>query len=160
MVVMEVPNPVVPTTQVDYLMNLDKVSLYGFEFLSNIYILDYAEIGLNLSLNSYNIDKSQSKADVMTYYPLFSGKGYIKITPCEYIAITPVIEYTSERYADIYGIHKLNGYFLAHLNINFLINEHFQIDFSIRNITDELYETVQHYPLKGRNYTLSLTAKI
>lgn len=160
MVVMEVPNPVVPTTQVDYLMNLDKVSLYGFEFLSNIYILDYAEIGLNLSVNSYNIDKSQSKADVMTYYPLFSGKGYIKITPCEYIAITPVIEYTSERYADIYGIHKLNGYFLAHLNINFLINEHFQIDFSIRNITDELYETVQHYPLKGRSYTLSLTAKI
>lgn len=160
MVVMEVPNPVVPTTQVDYLMNLDKVSLYGFELLSNIYILDYAEIGLNLSVNSYNIDKSQSKADVMTYYPLFSGKGYIKITPCEYIAITPVIEYTSERYADIYGIHKLNGYFLAHLNINFLINEHFQIDFSIRNITDELYETVQHYPLKGRNYTLSLTAKI
>ncbi|MDY5050925.1 MAG: TonB-dependent receptor [Candidatus Mucispirillum faecigallinarum] len=160
MVVMEVPNPVVPTTQVDYLMNLDKVSLYGFEFLSNIYILDYAEIGLNLSVNSYNIDKSQSKADVMTYYPLFSGKGYIKITPCEYIAITPVIEYISERYADIYGIHKLNGYFLAHLNINFLINEHFQIDFSIRNITDELYETVQHYPLKGRSYTLSLTAKI
>lgn len=160
MVIMEVPNPVVPTTQVDYLMNLDKVSLYGFEFLSNIYILDYAEIGLNLSVNSYNIDKSQSKADVMTYYPLFSGKGYIKITPCEYIAITPVIEYTSERYADIYGIHKLNGYFLAHLNINFLINEHFQIDFSIRNITDELYETVQHYPLKGRSYTLSLTAKI
>lgn len=160
MVVMRVPNPVLPTNQVDYLMNLDKVSLYGFELLSNIYILDYAEIGLNLSVNAYNIDKSQSKAEVMTYYPLFTGKAYIKITPCEYIAITPVVEYNTSRYADIYGINELDGYFLAHLNVIFFINEHFQIDFAVRNITDTLYETRQHYPLKGRSYTLSLTAKI
>ncbi|MDE7314705.1 MAG: TonB-dependent receptor [Mucispirillum sp.] len=159
-VVMQVPNPVVPTTQVDCLMNLDKVSLYGFEFLSNIYILDYAEIGLNLSVNAYNIDKSQSKAAVMTYYPLFTGKAYVKITPCQYIAITPVVEYITSRYADIYGINELDDYFLAHLNINFFINEHFQIDFAVKNLTDTLYETRQFYPLKGRSYTLSLTAKI
>ncbi len=160
MVVMEVPNPVLPTSSVDYLMNIDKVSLYGFEFLSNIYILEYAEIGLNLSVNAYNIDKSQSRANVMTYYPLFTGKGYIKITPCEYFAITPIVEYNTSRYADIYGINELSDYFLLHLNINFFINEHFQIDFAIRNMTDTLYETRQFYPLKGRNYTLSLTAKI
>lgn len=160
MVLMEVPNPILPTTQVNYLMNLDKVSLFGYEFLSNIFILDYAEIGLNFSINGYNIDKSQSKAEVLTYYPLFTGKAYIKITPCPYIAITPSIEYNTERYADIYGIHKLDDYFLAHLNINFFINENFQIDFAVKNITDTLYETRQYYPLKGRSYVLSLTTKI
>lgn len=160
MVVMQVPNPVMPSTQVDYLMNLDKVSLYGFELLSNIFILDYAELGLNLSVNGYNIDKSLAKAEVMTYYPLFTGKAYIKITPCQYVAITPVVEYTSSRYSDIYGINELNGYFLAHLNVNFFINEHFQIDFAVRNITDTLYETRLHYPLKGRSFILSMTAKL
>ena len=160
MVLMEVPNPVVPTTQVNYLMNLDKVSLFGYEFLSSLFILEYAEVGLNFSINGYNIDKSQSKANVLTYYPLFTGKAYVKITPCQYIAITPSIEYNTEQYADIYGIHKLDDYFLAHLNINFFINDNFQIDFAIRNIADTLYETRQYYPLKGRSFVLSLTAKI
>lgn len=160
MAVMEVPNPVMPTTYVDYLMNLDKVSFFGYEFLSNIFILDYAEIGLNFSVNGYHINKSIINAKYMPYYPLFTGKAYIKITPCDYIAITPIIEYNTERYSDIYGLHKLDDYLLAHLNINFFINDNFQIDFSVKNIGDTLYESKLNYPLKGRTFILSFSAKI
>ncbi len=160
MVLMEVPNPIRPSAYVNYLTNLDKISLFGYEFLSNIFILEYAELGLNFSVNGYSINKSLAGAKYMPYYPLFTGKAYLKITPCAYFTVTPYIEYNTERYADIFGIEKLSDYFLAHLSFNFYINDYMQIDFSIKNITDNLYETRQNYPLKGRTFTLSFSTKI
>lgn len=158
MATIRVPNPVSPSSSVDYVMNLDAASFYGFEFAANLYVFQYLELGFNFSVNEFIADKSILKMETMTYFPEFLVNAYAKINPCDYISIMPAVEYSSERYVDLYGITSLEPYVLAHIYITFNISDNFKLDMSVKNIFDENYEFRSGYPQAGRTYSISVTA--
>ena len=160
MAVIKVVDPFNTRGSVDFMTNLDAVSFYGFELSSSLFLGEYLETGVNLSLSDYKINKSLTKAKTVTYYPKFTVNGYIELKPWDdYISIMPVVEYRDKRYTDIYEVNYLEPYFLIHLYASLKVCDYFKIDLSVRNITDELYELRTSYPLAGRTYSISATIK-
>lgn len=160
MAVMKVTDPFNTSHKVDFMTNLDAVSFYGFELASSLYLGGFAEMGINLSLSDYIVNESLAGAEAVTYYPKITVNGYVEITPWEdYISIMPAVEYKGKRWTDIYETSYLDPHFLLHLYLSFKPCDYFKIDLAVRNITDELYELREGYPLAGRTYSISATVK-
>jgi iron complex outermembrane receptor protein len=155
----EIPNPYNSGALVAYARNLDGVSFYGFELAPEIGIGKWFISALSFSVNNYKIDKTQDGVQVMSYYPLITFNAYIEYKPLEMLSIIPRVEYISARYAATDGLTILDAYCLANIKFSYRPDEHFTIDFSIDNIFDSLYEIRKNYPVSGRTYTISLTAK-
>ena len=75
------------------------------------------------------------------------------------ITVIPRIEYTDTRDADSSGVNKLGAYCLIHLKAAADINDYLRVSVGVNNISGKLYEINENYPLAGRVYTLSVTAK-
>ncbi len=160
MALIKVLDPFSSSHSVDFMTNLDAVSFYGFELSSTLFLSRYLEMGVNLSLSDYSINESLARARTVTYYPKITVNGYVEIMPWEdYISVMPVVEYRGKRWTDIYETRYLDPYFLLHLYVSFNVCDYFKIDLAVRNITDELYELREGYPLAGRTYSISATVK-
>ena len=159
MVVIGVPDPFNPNISVDFNTNLDEVSTYGFELSATLFVYEYLEVGANLSVNEYYINKSQANIKTLTYYPEIVFNSYFKVMPCSYFYIMPVVEYVDKRYTDLDGINSLDGYVLTHLYTKFIISDNFSIDINIKNIGDVNYSLRKYYPMAGRTYSFALTAE-
>lgn len=159
MAVINVPDPFMPQNTVEYMTNLDAVSLYGYELAATLYLFDYAELGANLSVNEYFINKSIDRIKAITYYPEIVFNSYLKITPCTYFSIMPQIEYTDKRYIDLDGINYLKPYFLVNLYVDFNVSDNFKISLYAKNLTDEDYSFRYGYPLRGRTFGMTVRAE-
>lgn len=159
MAVINVPDPFMPQNTVEYMTNLDAVSLYGYELAATLYLFDYAELGANLSVNEYFINKSIDRIKAITYYPEIVFNSYLKITPCTYFSIMPQIEYTDKRYIDLDGINYLKPYFLVNLFLDFNISDNYKISLYAKNLTDEDYSFRYGYPLRGRTFGVTVRAE-
>lgn len=157
MATITIPDPSAPMRQVDYITNLDSVFFYGFEFSTSARPVKQLELGLNLSVNKYHIAESVYGAEVMTYYPEFTSNFYLRVMPCKYIEIMPILEYSSDRYTDLDGYNKLNDYILAHLHVTFNIIDNLKLELTFKNITDADYSLRAGFPMKGRTYGLTAT---
>ncbi len=154
-----VPNPVTPIKSVEFTTNIDAVSLYGYELAFTLFPCEYAEIGYNMSVNEYYVHKSASNYKELTYYPELTINSYMKIIPCQYFSITPLVEYVSERYIDLSGTSSLDPYFLVNLYMSINLNDTMKIDFAITNITDENYSYRYGYPMAGRTYSIAFSGE-
>lgn len=152
--IINVPDPFSPYHSVEFITNLDKVSLYGFELALTFFPWEYTELGFNLAVNKHFIHETVSSYNELTYLPELLLNSYIKITPCPYISITPVVEYVSKRYIDLSGINYLEPYFLFNLYVQFNINDNMKIEFNALNILDENYSMHYGFPSSGRSYSL------
>lgn len=150
-----VPDPFIPYKSVEFLTNIDTVSLYGYELALVLLPCDYVELGYNMSVNEYYVHNSVTGYDKLTYSPELTINSYIKIIPCEYFTITPLVEYVSKRYTDLNGSDFLDPYFLFNLYATINLSENFKLDLSVRNITDENYSYRYGYPMAGRTYTIA-----
>lgn len=157
--IINVPDPVNPIKSVEYMTNVDAVSLYGYELALILFPCDYTEIGYNMSINEYYINKSIAGYKELTYSPEFIINSYIKITPCKYISITPIVEYVSDRYVDLSGTYSLDPFLLFHIYLNINLNDKMKLGFYVKNISDENYSYRYGYPLAGRTYGLSLSGE-
>lgn len=52
--------------------------------------------------------------------------------------------------------NAIQPYFVANTGIDFTVFKHFKMGFKVRNLFNEVYETMAYYPLPLRNYTTSL----
>ncbi len=154
-----VPDPFVPYKGVEFITNVDAVSLYGYELALVLFPCDYAELGYNMSVNEYYVHKSVSSYKELTYSPELTVNSYIKITPCEYFSITPLVEYVSKRYTDLSGTDFLDPYFLVNLYMTINLNDKMKFDFAITNITDENYSYRYGYPMAGRTYSIAFSGE-
>lgn len=150
-----VPDPFIPYKGVEFLTNIDAVSLYGYELALVLFPCDYAELGYNMSINKYFVHKSITGFNELTYFPELTLNSYIKIMPCEYFSITPLIEYVSKRYTDLNGSEFLDPYFLFNIYATINISDNYKLDFAVKNITDENYSYRYGYPMAGRTYSIS-----
>ena len=150
-----VPDPFIPYKGVEFLTNIDAVSLYGYELALVLFPCDYAELGYNMSINKYFVHKSVTGFNELTYFPELTLNSYIKIMPCEYFSITPLIEYVSKRYTDLNGSEFLDPYFLFNIYATINISDNYKLDFAVKNITDENYSYRYGYPMAGRTYSIS-----
>lgn len=157
--VIYVPDPFVPYKGVEFITNVDAVSLYGYELALTLFPWEYTEIGYNMSVNEYYVHKSVLGCKELTYSPELTINSYVKIMPCQYFSITPLIEYVSKRYIDLSGINWLDPYFLVHLYMTFNINDTMKIDFAVTNITDENYSYMYGYPMAGRTYSIAFSGE-
>ncbi len=155
-----VPNPDYPSIPVDYYINLDKVTFYGYELGGEAFIDDYMTAGVSLSLNGYNIGKSANKAaEVIDYYPAVTASGYMFIALSEHLSVVPRVEYVDSRYASIDKSDKLDSYVVANLKATYDYNDYISFSAKVNNIFDEEYEIRQFYPQAGRSFSLTLSAK-
>lgn len=153
------PNPHYPSASVDLERNLDSTSFWGFEFSPELTLGNRLAAGSSLSIGSYTINHSQTGVDVLPYYPLVTVNGYLTLTLFKTLRISPRLDYIGLRYADTQGAEELAGYFLANLALRYDLGRHFSFSFRIENIFDTWYEIRLHYPLAGRSYNFSLTAR-
>ena len=156
----KIPDPSNPTVGVDYAMNLDKTSFYGFELSAELDTNRYFSAGLAFSLNEYKLNKTQSRdVLVMSYYPEITTSGYLAVTPVRKVEIMPRLEYTGSRYANTSGREdaRLSSYWLANIRVKYDFCDYLSAVAGFNNIFDKYYEIRQHYPMAGRSYTLSLT---
>ncbi len=54
---------------------------------------------------------------------------------------------------------RLNSYKLINLNANWELNDFLSLSAKVNNILDESYETMNGFPMPGRNFTFGITAK-
>ncbi|GAB1535396.1 TonB-dependent receptor [Geovibrio sp. ADMFC3] len=159
-VTMEIPNPSHPSSLVDYTVNLDKVSFYGFEVGTEVFLNRYIGGGAAFSVNKYTMDESSDKTvNEINYYPEITANGYMIIAPTDKLSIIPRAEYIDSRYADTEGDEVLDSYVLAHIKVSYDINRYMSVSGSVTNIFDEYYEIKQFYPQAGRTFSLTLSAK-
>ena len=157
----KIPNPLESRVYVDYPMNLDKMSFYGFELSAEFSDWSkYFSAGLSFSVNGYKLNETYNSDELaMSYYPKVTTSGYLLVTPTKKLEIMPRVEYVSSRYAYTTGKEedKLDQYWLANIRAKYDLRNDLAIVAGINNIFDKLYEIRQHYPLAGRSYTFSLT---
>lgn len=156
----EIPDPTYPTTTVDFSLNIDEVTFYGYELAAEAFFNRYVSGGAAFSINKYEIGKSADiTVNEIDYYPEITTSGYITVAPVKNLTITPRVEYIDSRYADAEGIDKLSSYTLLSLKATYDINKNFSVSVGANNIFDENYEIKQYYPLAGRTYSATLSAK-
>ncbi len=156
----EIPDPTYPTTTVDFSLNIDEVTFYGYELAAEAFFNRYVSGGAAFSINKYEIGKSaDTTVNEIDYYPEITTSGYITVAPVKNLTITPRVEYIDSRYADAEGIDKLSSYTLFSLKATYDINKNFSVSVGANNIFDENYEIKQYYPLAGRTYYATLSAK-
>ena len=156
----EIPNPLNPSTPVDYAKNLDRVSFYGFELATEFDMNDYFMAGLAFSGNENKLNETQNKdVIVMSYYPRITTSGFFVVSPMKKLEIMPRLEYVSSRYAYTSGRKedKLAPYWLANIRAKYDLYNDLFLSVAIDNIFDKYYEIRHRYPQAGRSYTLSLT---
>ena len=161
----KIPNPVNTTTAVDYAMNLDKVSFYGFELGAELDINRHFYAGAAFSLNEYKLNETQNRyVSVMNYYPEVTANGYLVMKPPvekleKKLEIMPRFEYVSSRHGNTAGTNELDSYWLANIRAKYDLCESLSVSAGINNIFDKLYEIREHYPMAGRSFTFSLDVK-
>jgi len=156
----EIPDPTYPTTTVDFSLNVDEVTFYGYELAAEAFFNRYVSGGAAFSINKYDIGKSaDTTVNEIDYYPEITSSGYLTIAPMRNLTITPRVEYIDSRYADAEGIDKLSSYTIFSLKATYDINKNFSVSVGANNILDEDYEIKQYYPLAGRTYYATLSAR-
>jgi iron complex outermembrane receptor protein len=156
----KIPNPNDTRVHVDYAINLDRTSFYGFELGAELNANDYFSAGLTFSLNEYKLNKIQNKeVFVISYYPEVTTSGYMIYNPVKKLEIVPRLEYVGSRHANTAGTNKLSSYWLANIRVKYDFCDHLSFSAGINNLFDRLYEIREHYPMAGRAYTFSLSFK-
>lgn len=156
----EIPNPSQPSSTVDFSLNLDEVSFYGFELGAEVFLNQYITGGAAFSVNKYDIGGvSDRTVKAIDYYPEVTANGYIVYAPTDKLQIIPRVEYIDSRYADAEAKEELDSYVLAHLKVQYDINDYASVSVSVNNIFDENYEIRQYYPQSGRSFALTLSAR-
>jgi len=157
MATVEIPNPEHPSSLVDYTLNLDSTSFYGFELVPELFVNDYFNMGMSLSIISYTINYNEAGGKYLPYYPPFALNGYIVIHPwLKEISVIPRWEYVGSRYVDMLGNEKLPGYFLLHLKIKADIGSYVSVSAAVNNILDTFYELRRYSPQAGRNFNFTM----
>jgi len=173
----KIPNPEYPASNVDYARNLDSVSFYGYELAPELEFGDWFSFGAAFSLNKYHIWDTFLGVKAIDNYPEITFSSYIVFTPTEIeavgnlfstmpvikyirqISLVPRVEYTSARAADTAESFILCDYFLAHIKLNINVTKYFSISLGVENIFDTYYEIRENFPLAGRTYNVTVTAK-
>jgi iron complex outermembrane receptor protein len=154
-----IANPVSPDISVEYSVNLDKVATYGFEASLLYYPFEWLQAGGSFGLNKYEIVQSRLGAKALTYYPEYTFNLFAEIKFLSFFTAIPSLLYTGERYYNAEATETLDAYTLCNFKIKADLGEHVSVSVSIENIFDQLYEIRENFPLAGRTYSLSLTAK-
>ncbi|AEF85169.1 putative TonB-dependent receptor [Treponema primitia ZAS-2] len=165
----KLPNPEYPPVEVDYARNLDSTSFYGFEFSPELFINSFISSGASFSYNKYTINNSLQGVLKLDYYPEITTNAYVVINLITkapdkakwltQLSIIPRIEFIGSRYADTAGKNELDSYFLGNIKLVLGITKYCTISTSVENIFDEYYEIRENWPLAGRSFNISLTAK-
>jgi iron complex outermembrane receptor protein len=158
-VTVEWPNPLYPGASVDYARNLDSTGFWGFELSAELALKKYLSGGFSFSLNQYVIDHSTNEAEVIPYYPAITAAAYCVIKPVRILSIVPRVSFVDSRFTDTIGKEELDAYFLASLKVSVDITKYFTLSAGVENIFDTLYEISRNFPMAGRSYTMSLTAR-
>ncbi|MGE4267297.1 MAG: TonB-dependent receptor [Deferribacterales bacterium] len=156
----EIPDPTYPTTSVDFSLNIDEVTFYGYELSADASLNRYLSGGVAFSVNKYEIGRNADETvEVINYYPEITSSGYLVIAPFRDFTLTPRVEYIDSRYADVEGNEKLSSYVLVGLKATYDINRNFAVSVGASNILDENYEIKEYYPLAGRTFYATLSAR-
>jgi iron complex outermembrane receptor protein len=157
MATVEIPNPEHPSSLVDYTLNLDSTSFYGFELVPQLFVNDYFNMGMSLSIMGYAINHHEAGGEYLPYYPPLTLNGYMVIRPwLKEISVIPRWEYVDFRYSDMLGDEKLPGYFLLHLKIKVDIGSYVSVSAAVNNILDTSYELRRYSPQEGRSFHFTL----
>jgi len=157
MATVEIPNPEHPSSLVDYTLNLDSTSFYGFELVPQLFVNDYFSMGMSLSTMGYAINHHEAGGQYLPYYPPLALNGYMVIRPwLKEISVIPRWEYVGFRYSDMLGDEKLPGYFLLHLKISADIGNYVYVSAAVNNILDTSYELRRYSPQEGRSFHFTL----
>ena len=160
MTTIEISNPETPNALVDYSINLDSTSFYGFEFSSLLLLNAYFDLGLTFSIMGYTINHMEAEGRYLPYSPPITVSGYMVIRPwLEWLSVIPRYEYVSSCYADTLGTERLPGYFLLHLRISADIGSYVSVSAGVNNIFDTFYELRRYSPQEGRNFSFILEYK-
>jgi iron complex outermembrane receptor protein len=154
-----IANPVAPDVSVEYYINLDKTATYGAELGFTAYLLEGFSLGGAFALNKYHILNSAAAAKKITYYPEGTFSLYAEIAPLKNVSLIPSMAYTGSRYVNIEGTKELGSYTLFNFKARYDFLKYFSLSFSVENLFDELYEIREYFPLAGRSYTLTLSAR-
>ncbi|MHB9293187.1 TonB-dependent receptor [Hollandina sp. SP2] len=154
-----IANPVAPDVSVEYYINLDKTATYGAELGCIAYVLEGVSLGGSVALNKYHILNSAAAAKKITYYPEGTCSLYAELSPFKNLSLIPSMAYTGSRYVNIEGTKELGSYTLFNLKVRYDFLQYFSLSCSVENLFDELYEIREYFPLAGRSYTLTLSAR-
>jgi iron complex outermembrane receptor protein len=152
-------NPHNPGALVDYSRNLDSTAFWGLELGAELALKKYVSGGLSFSFNRYRVNHSQGGVKEIPYYPAITANTYLVIKPVRIVSIIPRLEYTGPRFTGAAGDEELEGYLLGSIRVRVELAGRLTLSAGVENIFDTLYEIMRHYPMAGRSYTFSLTAR-
>jgi iron complex outermembrane receptor protein len=155
-------------------LNIGETDYYGFEAGLELYLCKYFSAGGTAALNRYKIKSDPDGFAGEQNFPRSAYSAYMTINPfaafnvtaLETLALTGIFEYEGPRYSRPEGASVLNvgstldRYTLMHIKVSLDINEYFSLSTGIENLLDENYALDDElYPLPGRTFTLTFTAK-
>jgi iron complex outermembrane receptor protein len=168
----KIPDPSSPSTQLNYPLNLDETSFYGAELAAS-FKTAIVSGGASFSWNGYYLNHAQSTVDnlvkVIPYYPALVCSQYLVITPISKppkkarwlrtLAFTARFTFIGSRFGDSAGDEPLGGYCLVSLKAEAQITKYLTLSLAIDNLLDSYYEMSYNYPMPGRTFNMTLTAR-
>ena len=148
-------------------VNRESVKGLGFEFGSNIPL---SKIGANINITYSYLEMDNFDSDIPL---LYRPRHKIRFT---FLQKTPIVDFhfssrytSSQLYEDflsddhpiedntvIFPLEKLPETVITNASISKSILN-YDISFKIKNLFDSRYVLIQHYPMPGRNFEISLT---
>ena len=133
--------------------NIGKVDIQGVEaymqYNASKFVFDIA------AAYSESIDKSTDKQ--INNVPQWSGSSSIQYTIANIIKPKFTYSYIGERSTSFSGdLHSVNLFGFA---VDYQISQHFNVNFNIKNLTDNDQQLHSGYDADGRTYQLSINAK-
>jgi len=140
--------------------NIDSTAMWGLECGIEFEPVKQFLLGGTFSLNKYSILHSElDDVKVITYYPEITSNIYTVLRPAERLSVIPSFSFVDSRYADAQAETSIDAYFLFNLKASWTFNGILNVSLSIDNIFDKLYEIRANFPMPGRSYSITLTAK-
>ncbi len=138
--------------------NKGEIVFQGTEWESLIFLTQNLSASLTASVNS-----ASRKVSAM---PGQKFDCSLRYNPVKRLRLTMQTQWINNLYGieNPYGYDspvykRLDGFFLVNWRGNWDISRYFELNAEIENLSDINYETMYHYPLPGRTFTVGLTLK-
>lgn len=130
----------------------------GFEISASSQISDRLALGGNYTLLHRKVKDPQNTGARPLNTPQHSAGLWLDWQAMDNLTISPMVELASARWVDggtSNPFARISGYGLAHVNVDWQVNDTTSVAFGVRNILDRNYEVSAGYPAAGRSFYLN-----
>lgn len=141
-------------------VNTNSVEIFGIESAVN-YKKNFGAHFFEAALSyAYTHSENTETKTQLVYVPFYKFSGDVNYHYKNFgFSLQSILNGKSYTTPDQSEKNVLKSYLILNLGANYEFFKHYRIGFKVNNLTNEIYETTDFYPLPQRNYSINLLLK-